>query len=117
MGKVAEKNNQWGDWCLDVETLTLEFKGIKGKAKIPLDQHKCMGDLFQTIFHINKKMWVTRKIIGDLVSALEDLFSPLGTFHGDGRNKRIDARQHLVDAIKERKRASVRPSYKSAIKS
>ena len=76
----------WGTWQL-TKNLSLE---LKGDHWYEVDLERCLSsaEILDWIVQIQKKSWVTPKIIYDLIQALDDILDIQGNFCSSGKNLR-----------------------------
>ncbi len=81
---------QWGDWQLDTERLTLDYKpdGV-WRYEIDLERVRDSASLLDWIFQIAGKSWATPKVTRDLLRALDDIFEPQANLCSVGMGKKI----------------------------
>ncbi len=51
--------------------------------------------MLDVIFDAKSKSWANNEVIGDLVTALQDLFDPRVTLCGGGRDRSFDPLSHF----------------------
>jgi len=86
----------WGSWSFNHSALTLDLL----QAGLPaysinvrgVTSSACMLD---AIFDLKSKPWANNEVIGDLVTALQDLFDPRVTLCGGGRDRTFDPLSHF----------------------
>ena len=93
---------RWGDWHLEVGNLTLVLRSGHDNYEIDLEQINDSAQMLDWIFQLRTKTWVTNDIIGDLLSAFQDIFCPQATICGGGQNTTINATEHLQSVITRR---------------
>ena len=98
--KIKDKT-RWGDWWLAADTmhLCLSRGGNPERYYIPLKAITDSAHMLDWIFQLRAKTWVTNDIMGDLLSAFEEIFDPQDTLCGTGRDKKLDADKHLANRI------------------
>lgn len=79
---------KWGNWYLDIETLTLCFKG--SDYYIDLELIDSSAQMLDWIFQIAEKTTYTAKDAKDLLRALSDIFDPQANYCPSGTNKRAN---------------------------
>ena len=90
----------WGNWELDAERLLLVYRGAGlHKYEIPIREMNSSAEMLDWIFQLNSKTWITRKDIGDLVEALDDLFRPQANLCSGGQDHEIDAANFLRELV------------------
>jgi hypothetical protein len=100
MPNAVKDGSRWGDWHLDARALLLVLKRDRHRYEIDLADITDSAHMLDWIFQLRGKTWATNDIIGDLVSAFDDLLDPQGTICGEGRNKTINAREHIERLIR-----------------
>jgi hypothetical protein len=85
------KHTGWGAWVLDTEALVLVLTGEHGPYEIDLESITDSSRMLDWIFQIRMKTWSTNNIVGDLISAFQDIFRPQATLCGGGVGKELDA--------------------------
>jgi hypothetical protein len=100
--KVKIKNgSRWGKWTFDDTTFTLVLNGEgEGDYEIDLESITDSAAMLDWIIQLRIKTWATNDIIGDLLSAFEDIFQPQDTLCGGGHNKTIDPSKYLKELLK-----------------
>jgi hypothetical protein len=82
MSKIRD-GQCWGEWRFVAANLTLVFE--KHKYEIDLEGIRDSTELLGWIFHMrDKRAWVTDQVMGNLIDAFRDLFSPLPFRGGPG---------------------------------
>jgi len=79
--------------------LCLARNGNPERYYIPLTEITDSAHMLDWIFQLRMKSWMTNDIIGDLLSAFEEIFDPQGTLCGSGRDKKLDASKYLASRI------------------
>jgi len=97
------QGDQWGKWKFDAERLALVFGN--GEYEVDLENMNSSAQMLDWIFQISNKSWATRKDVGDLVQALQDLLSPQGNLCSMGAEKHLDATKFLREHIRTGKAA------------
>lgn len=77
----------------------LVFEQRANRYEIDLEGITESATMLDWIFQLRKKHWVTNEVIGDLISAFQDIFDPQLTLCGSGEGKTINARRHLRSEI------------------
>jgi len=99
MRKKVKDGTQWGLWWFAADTHSLVLDDERGHGieaySIALDGITDSARMLDWIFQLRMKAWVTNDIIGDLISAFQDIFRPQGTLCGSGTDKKLDAREHI----------------------
>ena len=92
-GKVPEDGQQWGKWCFDKKRLALVY----GNERYEIDLERIDGsaEMLDWIFQLSNKPGCSRKDIGDLVEAFDDLFYPQANLCSGGSDKKIDATKYF----------------------
>jgi hypothetical protein len=93
--KQIQHGSKWGDWTLDAKFMTLDLQSGRHSYQIGLENITDSAHMLDWIFQIQRKTWSTNDIIGDLINAFEDIFSPQGTICGQGIGKTIDSTAFL----------------------
>jgi hypothetical protein len=93
MMKAINHGSTWGGWVLDGNALVLTLKSHS--YEIDLEGITDSAKMLDWIFQIRMKAWSTNDIVGDLISAFQDIFRPQGTLCGFGVDKTLDATAHL----------------------
>jgi hypothetical protein len=95
--KQPSHGDRWGNWELDTNLLVLIYRGRQGHNEYEIDLEKIDGsaEMLDWIFQLNSKSWVSRKDMGDLVQAFDDIFTPQSTLCGQGIDKKLDATKYL----------------------
>lgn len=102
MPKKLKDGTAWGDWHLETSNLTLVLKSGRHNYEIDLEEITDSAHMLDWIIQLRMKAWVTNDIIGDLVSAFQDIFRPQATICGNGQNVTINATEHLQAVIAKR---------------
>src|SRR5262245_58869442 len=89
MQNKIRNGRQWGDWQLDAMTLTLVLQSGRHHYEVYLNEIRDSADMLDWIFQLRMKAWATNEIIGDLISAFEDLFRPQTTTVGEASTRRL----------------------------
>ena len=92
----------WGAWRLETKTrhLVLTWKNNPEHYYILLDEITTCAKMLDWIFQLRAKSWVTNDIIGDLVSAFDDLFDPQANLCSGGMDKSLNARERFDRLLK-----------------
>jgi hypothetical protein len=90
---------RWGNWVFHANNLTLFCDA--GSYEIDLEQITDSAAMLDWIFQLRIKPWVTNDIIGDLITAFENIFRPQGTLCGQGINRKLDATAFLKKRLEE----------------
>lgn len=86
----------WGPWQFHADILTLLLTDKDGlEYEIDLEGITDSATMLDWIFQIRMKTWATDEIVGCLVTAFSDLFSPQANLCSFGKNKTIDPKQHF----------------------
>ena len=99
MPGATKDGSMWGGWRLDASSLTLALQTGRHHYEIDLEGITDSAQMLDWIFQLRMKAWVTNDILGDLISAFQDLFRPQNTICGQGINKTIDAKEWLDHVI------------------
>lgn len=102
MSDKIRAGQTWGDWRLETDTMHLVLtRGSDAERYyIALRSITSSAPMLDWIFQLRMKSWVTNDIIGDLVSAFQDIFDPQGTLCGEGVDKQLNTSAHLARVIK-----------------
>ena len=99
MLKHAKNGMTWGDWTLDthdsVLVLDTHIEGMRHQYEIELQKITDSAHMLDWIFQLRRKTWVTNDVMGDLLSAFQDIFQPQTYLCGAGHDKKLDAASHL----------------------
>lgn len=89
--------DRWGNWQFDSEGLTLDYQdGYESHwYEVSLRRITSSSEMLDWIFQASGKAWISRKDMGDLVAALEDLFNPQATLCSCGRDKNLEAEKYI----------------------
>jgi len=79
--------------------LVLTWKGDPEHYSIPLAEIKDSAKMLDWIFQLRMKTWVTNDIMGDLLTAFQDLYRPQATLCGAGIGKKLNAKKHFDDLL------------------
>jgi hypothetical protein len=97
--KHLKNGTTWGDWTLDTadSVLVLDTKigGMRHQYEIELWKITDSAHMLDWIFQVRMKTWVTNDVMGDLLSAFQDIFRPQTFLCGAGHDKKLDASAHL----------------------
>ena len=88
---------QWGPWRLDTRTLELVFEekpGCQGYF-IDLETICCSAQMLDWIFQVEQKIWCTPEVMGHLIAAFQDIFTPQARLCSRGIGKRLNATAYL----------------------
>lgn len=97
---------RWGDWHLDAERLTLDYKpdGV-WRYELDLERVWDSASLLDWIFQVNGHsfhlQWPSN-VMQDLMDALDDIFYPQTNLCSHGSNKELPAgflRQHIQQSV------------------
>ncbi len=93
---------KWGNWKFVPDGLVLNLV-VRGRFlyEVDLERITDSAHMLDWIMQVRMKHWATNAIVGDLCSALMDLFRPQQTICGGGKNKTIDPVEYLSKRIKE----------------
>jgi hypothetical protein len=99
MVKALKNGTRWGDWKLDtrdsVLVLDTRIDGMRHHYEIGLSDITDSAHMLDWIFQLRMKAWVTNDVMGDLLTAFQDIFRPQTSLCGAGHNKKLDAAAHL----------------------
>jgi len=89
----------WGGWTLDthdsVLVLDTKIDGMRHHYEIELWKITDSAHMLDWIFQLRPKKWVTNDVMGDLLSAFQDIFRPQTSLCGAGHDKKLNAASHL----------------------
>ena len=85
----------WGKWRLDATNLTLNLMVPNPGYYIDLETVGDAAAMLECILHVRRRAWVDNAVVGDLISALDDLFSPQENFCTTRTNRTFDPTRHL----------------------
>jgi hypothetical protein len=92
MGKLASRrqyaNACFGQWAASLRDTACQDNGQRAHAGLD--------------FQIRKKAWATNKIMGDLLTALKDIFRPQTLLCSGGHDKKLDARTYLTNSLSKK---------------
>jgi hypothetical protein len=93
---ATAQTNKWGLWSFDpaLLSLTLKKEGV-GPYSIALRDIKSSACMLDFIFEIRGKRWATNEVIGDLITAFQDLFDPQVTLCTGRADKDFDPVVHF----------------------
>ncbi|MBZ5667200.1 MAG: hypothetical protein LAO30_21675 [Acidobacteriia bacterium] len=99
MVKHLKNGTKWGDWTLDTHDLVLvldtKIDRMRHHYEIGLADITDSAHMLDWIFQLRMKAWVTNDVMGDLLSAFQDIFRPQTFLCGAGHGKKLDASAHL----------------------
>jgi hypothetical protein len=99
MLRNAKNGMAWGDWTLDTDdsvlVLDTRIDGMKHHYEIELLKITDSAHMLDWIFQLRTKTWVTNDIMGDLLSAFQDILRPQTFLCGAGKDKKLDTRAHF----------------------
>jgi hypothetical protein len=97
--KHLKNGTTWGDWTLEtgdsVLVLDTKIEGMRHHYEIELWKITDSAHMLDWIFQLRMKTWVTNDVMGDLLSAFQDIFRPQTFLCGAGHDKKLDATSHL----------------------
>jgi hypothetical protein len=96
--KPIKDGSKWGDWTLDTKALSLDLYSDRHSYSIDLTDITDSARMLDWIFQIQLKTWSTNEIIGDLISAFQDIYRPQGSLCGQGISKTIDPKALIENA-------------------
>lgn len=79
--------------------LVLTWKGNGERYAVPLRGITGSAEMLDWTFQLRMKTWVTNDVIGDLISAFQDILRPQQTLCGGGVDKHLDARAWLEKTV------------------
>lgn len=89
-------STSWGSWSFNAGALTLDLKRegapVHSIQLRGITSSACMLDI---IFELKRKQLADNEVIGDLVTALQDLFDPHVNLCGGGRDRKFDPLSHF----------------------
>lgn len=90
------KPGRWGSWAFNPSELTLELvrDGLPAHS-IQLRRITSSACMLDAIFDLKIRSWADNETIGDLVSALQDLFDPRVNLCEGGRDRQFDPVSHF----------------------
>ena len=81
----------WGSWSFNPGELSLDLMRdglpVHSIHLRTITSSACMLDV---IFDLKSRSWANNEVVGDLVTALQDLFDPRVTLCGGGRDRTLD---------------------------
>jgi hypothetical protein len=100
--KEIREGDRWGDWTLEFtdDMPFIALRASEGDYDINLNSIDGSAEMLDWIFQLRMKGWVTNGIVGDLVSAFQDIFRPQSTLCGAGIDKKLDAKTFLQKRVK-----------------
>jgi hypothetical protein len=93
--KHIDHGSKWGNWTLDARLLALNLQVQGHSYQIELEDITDSTKMLDWIFQIRIKTWATNDIVGDLISAFQDIFHPQSSLCGQGIPKTIDTTDFL----------------------
>src|SRR5215470_18055773 len=100
---IIRHGQRWGDWSLDAPQTGQPHlvSEIDGRERYAIGLYGIVGSaaMLDWIMQLRPKTWVTNDIIGDLVSAFDDIFDPQGTLCGTGVDHELNAENFLRNRI------------------
>jgi hypothetical protein len=99
MLRRIKHGSKWGEWTLDAKSLTLDLQSDRHSYQIGLETITDSAQMLDWVFQIRRKRWATNDIVGDLINAFEDIFSPQGCLCGMGVGKTIDSTAFLKERL------------------
>ena len=91
---------RWGDWQLDGERLTLDYRpGGIWRYELDLQRNHDSASILDFIFQVRQKGWATPTVLADLLNAVEDIFRPQQNLCSWGHNKQIEPTPFLRERI------------------
>jgi len=98
-----EHGDRWGKWEFDAKRLCLVFDD--GRYEIDLEKITSSAPMLDWIFQVNMKAWASRKDVGDLIEAFDDLLRPQANLCSMGTDRQLDATKFLKEHIRTKKAA------------
>jgi hypothetical protein len=93
---AAEQKANWGVWAFDIGELALVLKDEESAPfSIPLRKVTSSACMLDFIFEVRSKKWATNEVVGDLITAFQELFDPHITLCGGGVDKKLDPVVHF----------------------
>ena len=103
--KSQKHGQRWGNWRLNAANLTLEH--VNGGYYVDLEKMNTSAQMLDWIFQVRGKVWASDQDMGNLLTALDEIFRPQATLCSGGLDQQFDVSQHLqpikVSAPKEAK--------------
>lgn len=95
------KGDRWGNWQFGSEGLTLDYADGHEDHwyEVPLRHITSSAIMLDWICQVSGKAWISRKDVGDLVAAFEDLLEPQVTLCSCGQNKTLDTQKYLLEHL------------------
>lgn len=86
----------WGSWSFNSEDLTLEYvrDGLPAYS-VQLRKITSSACMLDVIFDLKNRPWGNNEVMGDLISAFQDLFDPRVTLCGGGQDRVFDPVTHF----------------------
>jgi len=97
--RKLKSGTKWGNWVLDTKRLTLDFKKRNDEYEVDLEDIRDSATMLDWIFQIQGKAWATHKIMGDLLDAFNDVFSPQANLCSGGKDHKINPKNHLAKTL------------------
>jgi hypothetical protein len=101
--KEIRDGDSWGDWVLEADGRSSPHLVLKinrrAKYAINLSSIDGSAEMLDWLFQLRMKRWVTNDIMGDLLSAFQDIFRPQQMLCGAGKDKHLDAESFLKKRI------------------
>lgn len=91
--KTLKNGTRWGDWTLDardsVLVLDTRIDDAKHHYEIDLRDIRDSAHMLNWIFQLRMKAWVSNDVMGDLLSAFQDIFRPQTFLCGGGHDQML----------------------------
>lgn len=87
-------------WVFDANRLALVLDSAGAPAySIELRQIISSACMLDIIFGVKRQDWASNDIVGDLITAFQELFDPQVTLCGGGKDRTLDPAAHLKARI------------------
>jgi hypothetical protein len=96
--ETIKEGQKWGGWRLDATTMELVLD--QEHYRVDLERIDDSAQMLDWIFQLRMKGWSTNEIMGDLLTAFQDIFRPQSTLCGGGASHTIDAKDFLQKKIR-----------------
>lgn len=86
----------WGAWTFNPGALTLDLlrNGLPAHS-IQLRAITSSACMLEAIFELKSRPWADNGVLGDLITAFQDLFDPRVNLCGGGRDRSFDPLVHF----------------------
>lgn len=90
------RSGNWGQWSFNPAALTLDLvrDGLPAHS-IQLRKITSSACMLDAIFDLKNRSWADNEVVGDLITALQDLFDPRVNLCGGGRDRNLDPLMHF----------------------